>query len=103
MVKMVSLDRIDRVRKAYKRIKWSEKHIRHDIEELLGVENRARHLKNQLSHIKRLGNAESYAQEAKRVLEEERKYLDDMMLRADRTLKWAKEQKKQIRKLRRSL
>jgi len=94
---------LDRILRSYRRIKSKQHTIRLDINKLHDIENRTKHLEKRISHLKRLEDTESIAKEAKKIIHDERKYLNDMEERVKNTIRWAREQQKSIRRIRKKL
>lgn len=95
--------KLHRIHDAYREIVNEQSKIGTDMLRLRELEHRADHLKGRLTHLESLENAEAYAKEAKNIIHHEKRFLDEMQRCADRTLDWAKRQRRRIRDMRRSL
>lgn len=95
--------KLQEVLKSYRNIKSGQSKIRHDIDRLFHLEHRAADFKRRIAHLQKLQDASHLAKEANKIVREERHFLNDMTKTVNNTIKWAKEQKKIIRRIRKQL
>ncbi|MBS1267025.1 MAG: hypothetical protein MAG795_00996 [Candidatus Woesearchaeota archaeon] len=94
---------LNKIIKSYRRIKSKQRSIKHDVDKLHDMEKRTKHLEKKLTHLKRLEDTEEIAKEAKKIIREEKNYLADMEQRVKRTIKWAKNQRRSIRRIKKKI
>ncbi len=94
---------LSRVVLCYREITLDEHRIREDLERVFAMERREAELRKKISQLRSMGDAQGIADEGRRVLREELRYLHDAEHRINRCIHYINEQKRKIRNARRGM